>query len=82
LQIIADVLGKRVLLTNVREASTRGAALLALDAVGKIESIQQDSVRIEEAFEPDTTRHARYHEGLFRQQEIYDRLFNKSVSIP
>ena len=78
LQIIADVLGKRVVLTNVREASTRGAALLALEAVGKIETLQPDSLRIEEAFEPDTTRHAQYRKGLFRQQEIYDRLF-KSV---
>ena len=81
LQIIADVLGKRVLLTDVGEASTRGAALLALEAVGKIETLRQDSLRIEETFEPDGTRHARYREGLFRQQEIYDRLF-KSVSIP
>jgi hypothetical protein len=48
--------------------------------VGKIETLQQDSLRIEEVFEPDATRHARYREGLFRQQEIYDRLF-KSVSI-
>ena len=77
-QIIADVLGKRVLLTNVREASTRGAALLALEAVGKIETLQPDSLRIEDVFEPDTARHARYREGLFRQQETYDRLFKSA----
>ena len=81
LQIIADVLDRQVLLTNVREASTRGAALLALEAVGKIEGLRPDSFVVEEAFEPDSTRHARYRKGLFRQQEIYDRLF-KSVSIP
>lgn len=80
LQIIADVLDKRVLLTNVREASTRGAALLALEGVGKIETLQTDLLRVEETFEPDTARNARYREGLFRQQETYDRLF-KSVSI-
>jgi gluconokinase len=80
-QIIADVLDKRVLLTNVREASTRGAALLALEAVGKIETLQQDSLRVEEVFEPDATRHMQYRKGLFRQQEIYERLF-KSTSIP
>ena len=81
LQIIADVLDRRVLLTNVREASTRGAALLALEAVGKIEDLQPDSFVVEETFEPDSTRRARYRKGLLRQQEIYDRLF-KSVSIP
>ena len=80
LQIIADVLNKRVLLTNVPEASTRGAALLALEAVGKIENLQSDSLVVEEEFEPDSTRHAQYRKGLFRQQEIYDRLF-KSVTI-
>ena len=70
-----------MLLTNVGEASTRGAALLALEAVGKIETLQQGSLLVEETFEPDATRHARYRDGLLRQQEIYDRLF-KSVSIP
>jgi len=36
LQIIADVLGRPIMLGGSSEASTRGAALLALEAAGKI----------------------------------------------
>ena len=80
IQIIADVLGRPVTLGNAAEASTRGAALLALEAVGKIATIEDVSISpaevfAPEVFEPDTARHARYREGLARQEELYDRLF-------
>jgi gluconokinase len=77
LQIIADVLGRPLLLGGAAEASSRGAALLALEAVGKIESIEQDSVSIEQVFEPDLSRHARYQEGLERQEELYQRVYGR-----
>ena len=77
LQIIADVLGRPMNLVSVREASTRGAALLALEALGKIESVEQDSVAIEEIVEPDMSRHRRYLEGLARQTEIYDAIVRR-----
>ena len=72
LQIIADVLGKPVTLSGTREASTRGAALLALEALGKIESIEQDSVEIDQIVQPDMSRHSRYLEGLARQNQMYE----------
>jgi len=75
IQIIADVLGRPIALGNTAEASVRGAALLALEAVGKIASIEEVAVSIAEVFDPDMTRHARYREGLARQEELYDRLF-------
>ena len=76
-QIIADVLGRPLLYGGSAEASMRGAALLALEAVGKIESIEEDSVSVEQVFEPDMSRHARYQEGLARQEEIYNRLYER-----
>ncbi|MGH9881007.1 MAG: gluconokinase, partial [Pyrinomonadaceae bacterium] len=51
-QILADVLGRPVLLSTTREASTRGAALLALEAAGKIQSIDDDSDEFEKTFMP------------------------------
>ncbi len=75
IQIIADVLGRQVTLGSAAEASTRGAALLALEAVGKIAVIEDVSVSVAEVFEPDMARHARYREGLARQEELYARLF-------
>lgn len=77
LQIIADVLGRPVLFGGAPEASIRGAALLALESVGKIANIEAVPVSVDEVFEPDMQRHARYREGLARQQELYDRLFGE-----
>jgi gluconokinase len=77
LQIMADVLGRPLSLRGTAEASSRGAALLALEAVGKIGTLEEDSVLVEQVFEPDMTRHARYQEGLARQEELYERLNGK-----
>ncbi len=80
MQIIADVLGRPIALGSAAEASMRGAALLALEAVGKIAAIEDVSVHTAEVFQPDVfqpniARHARYREGLARQEDLYNRLF-------
>jgi gluconokinase len=75
-QILADVLGRRVRLSELPEASMRGAALLALEATGKIQTIEDFSMGFETVFEPNMAHHATYQEGLRRQQRIYKKLFN------
>ena len=75
LQIIADVLGRPLMFGGTAESSIRGAALLALEAVGKIGTIEDDTVSVEQVFEPDMTRHARYQQGLTRQEELYQLLY-------
>jgi gluconokinase len=75
LQIIADVLGRPLMFGGSAESSIRGAALLALEAVGKIETIEEDSISIDQVYEPDMSRHARYQQGLARQEELYERLY-------
>ena len=75
-QILADVLGERVLIGGSPEASIRGAALLALEAVGKIGSIEEDTVPIEQVFEPDLSRHELYKRGLARQEQYYRLLMS------
>lgn len=77
-QIVADVLGRPLVLSERTEASTRGAALLALEAAGKIDSISDFPVSVATTFEPDMSRHERYQEGLKRQQHLYDRVFAKT----
>jgi gluconokinase len=74
-QILADVLNRPILVSGLREASTRGAALLALEGAGKIQTIEEFSLPIEKTFEPDALRHERYQEAIARQQEYYDALF-------
>jgi len=52
IQILADVMGREVQLSGLPESSTRGAALLALEATGKIASIEETSVPVEQTFVP------------------------------
>jgi gluconokinase len=73
-QILADVLGRRIEISNTAEASTRGAALLALEAAGKIDSIEIIESELVVAYEPDMTRHRRYAEAIERQQKLYEKL--------
>lgn len=77
-QILADVLGRPVTLSDVREASSCGAVLLAFEMEGKIKDIADVPVPLARTFEPDIKRHARYREGLERQQELYARLITQA----
>jgi len=75
-RILADVLGRRVLLPEQSESSLRGAALLALEAAGKIQSIEDFILPFEFACEPDVARGLRYQQALDRQERIYQQLFS------
>jgi gluconokinase len=78
-QMIADVLGRSIELSGANEASSRGAALLALEAAGKIDSIEivdpeSDSAAF--SYEPDMNRHLRYADAIERQQKLYEKLIS------
>jgi len=73
-QMIADVLGQRIEISGVSEASSRGAALLALEAAGKIDCLETVEAELANAFEPDMTRHERYAGAIERQQKLYEKL--------
>ena len=74
-QMIADVLGRRIELSASNEVSSRGAALLALEAAGKIDSVETIDFELAPiAYEPDMTRHLRYAEAIERQQKLYEKL--------
>jgi gluconokinase len=75
MQILADVLGRRVLVSELSEASMRGAALLALEAAGKIQSIEEFSMPVEMVFEPNILHRAVYRDAIDRQQRLYKKMF-------
>ena len=77
IKILADVLGTPITLSTYRESSTLGAALLALEAAGKIENIETRNAVAGITFEPDLSRHARYQAGLERQQRCYQQLIGE-----
>ncbi len=79
-KILADVLNCPINLSGLREASMRGAALLALEAAGKIPSIEEFANPVESVIEPDASLHLKYQQGLERQQHLYDLLHESGSS--
>lgn len=82
IQIMADVLGMPVTPSTEREASSRGAALLALEALRVLPSLAAaPPAGVGATVLPDPARHARYREGLARHRQLYDALIPYSTSL-
>ena len=75
-QIMADALGRPVTISGVKEASSRGAALLALEALG-VQQIEDAEVPLGETFEPDPKRHETYLKALKRQRSLYEAVLRE-----
>jgi gluconokinase len=77
-QMLADVLARPVKLSLAREASSRGAALLALESLGVINELPDtDGETSRTTFNPDMEAHARYRAGLERQELVYQSLLQE-----
>jgi len=76
MQIMADVLGHRLVPSSEREATSRGAALMALQARGCIESIDEAPDRLGKGYDPDSAHNRIYQAGLERQSRLYDLILN------
>jgi gluconokinase len=77
-QMLSDVLARPIELTGTSEASSRGAALLALEAAGKIEGIETIAAESSVIYEPDMAHHRVYLQAIERQERLYDKLINQS----
>jgi gluconokinase len=75
--IMADALGKPVTTSAIEEASSRGAALLAIEKLGGPE-IEEAEASLGETFEPDPERHEIYREALARQRRLYEAVLGAS----
>jgi gluconokinase len=73
-QIVADTLGVPIYPSRDHEASARGAALLALEALGIVPDVAQVPPHLESPIQPDAARHAVYRKGAERQQKLYQAL--------
>src|SRR5688572_7454742 len=72
-QIIADVLGRDLLVSNQPEASLHGAVLLALESIGKIKNLDKIESRFElRGFHPKC--HDIYKNARFRHKKSYKAL--------
>ncbi len=70
-QMIADTIGREMSLPDTREASSRGAVLLALETIGKIENIEELPTPVGAAFRSDPNRRSLYRKARRRHQEFY-----------
>jgi gluconokinase len=73
-QIIADVLGRNMSLPPTREASSRGAVLLALATIGKIENIEKISTPEGKKFEFNRRKVRVYKAARSKCEKYYDLL--------
>jgi gluconokinase len=76
-QILADVLGQAVTVSGEEEASARGAALLALEALGAIRDAGKLAPAFGKTFSPNAAHHDAYLRARERQQRLYSLLVAK-----
>ena len=79
---MADALGRPVALSDVDEGSSRGAALLALEALGHLERAEEVEAPLGETYEPDPERTEAYRGALERQLALYDAVTSMPAPQP
>ena len=71
--ILADVLGRPVIRSNVSEPATRGAAIWVLGKLGNAK-VGVSGVGRGQQFDPNLSHNARYCEARERQRRLYQRM--------
>ena len=72
--IVADALGRRLVVPRIQEASARGAALLVLEALGIAADPGDLDTPLEYTQEPDPVKHKLYCRAGQRQADLYRRV--------
>jgi gluconokinase len=73
-EILADTLDASLYPSRDTEASARGAALLALEALGRIPDVAQIPPNVGVAVQPNQERGTIYRKAVARQKDLYHRL--------
>ena len=73
-QILADVFGVPIVVSKAFEASSRGAALLALETLGLIEDVAAAPLGKGKTFTPSDKNHHVYQEARKRYDALYARV--------
>jgi gluconokinase len=79
IQIFADVLGQPVVTSAEPEATSRGAALLALEALGALPPIETVPAADGAVYQPNPAHQERYRAAIARQQQLYTMLIGWSA---
>ena len=73
-QIVANALGRPLVASGEREASSRGAALLALERLGAVQNVETMPTALRGTYEPDDEAHARLMSAQERHRGYYQKL--------
>jgi gluconokinase len=82
MQMVADALGRPLLLSEEREASSRGAALLASAAAGRLADLDAAARTAGTGIEPIAARRPRFAALRARQRELYAALVAPGRAAP
>ncbi|MDQ6699382.1 MAG: gluconokinase [Acidobacteriota bacterium] len=77
-RMMADALGHNVVACLEKEATSRGAALMAMERLGIVQNIQDLPAQMGEAFQPVESNHQIYEDELRKQRRLYTKLFEEN----
>ncbi len=77
-QMMADTLSHTVIQCLEPEATSRGAALLALESIGAIQSVNDPPPKLGATITPDASKKELYLAALERQRRLYRKLFEEN----
>jgi gluconokinase len=73
-QMLANALGRAIHASSESEATSRGVALLALEALGVLRDVGAAPAALGEVFTPDAAHRARYRAALERHKRLDERV--------
>ena len=76
-QIIADVLGRDLIMNNFRESSSRGVVLFALESIGKIRHHREIHLESKGKVKSDANTHRIYRNFRAAHRASYKKLLNQ-----
>jgi gluconokinase len=80
MQIMCNVLGQPIVAAAIPEATSRGVALVALEALGVIPHLGSVSAAVGARYEPQTTATVAYRAARARQSALYEVLLGSPDS--
>ena len=83
LQVMADVLGKEIIINNSADASATGAAMIGMNALGWINDLSATAhfFTPQQTFSPDVSLHKTYTSLFLIFQSLYSKLKDSFVAI-
>jgi gluconokinase len=80
-QMMANVIGRRIQLSRSEELTSRGAAILALRGLGHWKSLADEALETEEVYEPDPSVAPVYQAAMERQHALYEKMYGVDPDI-